>query len=198
MKDKDPHCIDIVTTSVSMLGKENELSLRICVCRALIHFFNKVDVEQIENFSTYVSNILESVDDLLLGCNQDTIHIPVSAMKNLSKINEEAVSKIAHESAPRLLELFEYYHDERIIGPDLLDIFKMWSNYEACKTIFCQNYTPFALKIVKNYFYMTNTKKISEVGNTDQAQKQKDAFRALENADKLLDSSILQHSLDIL
>jgi len=28
--------------------------------------------------------------------------------------------------------------------------------------------------------------------------KQKDAFRALENADKLLDSSILQHSLDIL
>mmetsp|Transcript_2570 Transcript_2570/g.2409 ORF Transcript_2570/g.2409 Transcript_2570/m.2409 type:complete len:133 (-) Transcript_2570:1186-1584(-) len=131
-------------------------------------------------------------------CDQETIHIPVSAMKHLSKKDEEAVSKIAHESAPRLLELFEYYHDDRVIGPDLLDIFKMWSNYDSCKTIFSKKYTPFALKIVKNYFYMTNTKAHTGMGNTDHAKKQKEAFRALENADKILDSSILQHSLDTL
>lgn len=119
-------------------------------------------------------------------------------MKQLSKIDEEAVAKIAHESVSTLLRLFEYYHDERIIGPDLLEIFKMWTNYEKCKSIFCKNYTPFALKIVKNYFYMTNTKRNTEMGGEDVAKTKKNEFRALENADKLLDSSILQHSLDIL
>jgi hypothetical protein len=29
MTDKDPHCVDIVHTSVSMMSKDNELSLRI-------------------------------------------------------------------------------------------------------------------------------------------------------------------------
>lgn len=30
MIDKDPHCIDVVNSSVAMLGKDNQLSLRIC------------------------------------------------------------------------------------------------------------------------------------------------------------------------
>jgi hypothetical protein len=126
------------------------------------------------------------------------VHIPVAAIKQLSKVDEEAVANIAHESAPHLLKLFEYYHDQSSVGADLLDIFKMWTNYEKCKTIFCNNYTPFALKIVKNYFHMTNTKTKTDVSSNDHAKKQKDAFRALENADTILDSSILQHSLDIL
>jgi hypothetical protein len=105
---------------------------------------------------------------------------------------------IAHESAPHLLKLFEHYHDVSVIGADLLDIFKMWTNYDKCKSIFCNNYTPFALKIVKNYFHMTNTGKSTDVTSDEHHKKQKDAFRALENADKMLDSSILQHSLDIL
>lgn len=198
MADKDPHCIDIVNTSVSMLGKENQLSLRICACRSLIHFINKVDVEQIENLSSYISSILESVDDLLTKCDEDTIHIPVAAMKQLSKLDEQAVANIAHESAPHLLKIFAVYHDRPLVGPDLLDIFKMWTNYEKCKTIFCNNYTPFALKIVKNYFYMTNTKGATDLTAEDNAKRQKDAFRALDDADTMLDSSILQHSLDIL
>jgi len=119
-------------------------------------------------------------------------------MKQLSKIDEVAVASIAHESAPHLLKLFEFYHDKPLIGADLLDIFKMWTNYEKCKEIFCNNFTPFALKIVKNYFYMTNTNKTTDVSSDEHAKKQKDAFRALENADNMLDSSILQHSLDIL
>lgn len=58
------------------------------------------------------------------------MHIPVAAIKQLSKVDEEAVANIAHESAPHLLKLFEYYHDQSSIGADLLDIFKMWTNYE--------------------------------------------------------------------
>lgn len=45
---------------------------------------------------------------------------------------------------------------------------------------------------------MTNTKGTTEVSSIEQAKLKKNEFRALENADKMLDSSILQHSLDIL
>lgn len=119
-------------------------------------------------------------------------------MKKLSKMDEEAVATIAHESAPRLLMLFKRYHDQTAIGADLLDIFKMWTNYDKCKTIFCNNYTPFALEIVKNYFHITNTKSHSELIEGKDDADQKAALKALDNADNLLDSSILQHSLDIL
>jgi hypothetical protein len=45
---------------------------------------------------------------------------------------------------------------------------------------------------------MTHTKGTTEVTTVEQAKMKKNEFRALENADKMLDSSILQHSLDIL
>lgn len=51
-------------------------------------------------------------------------------MKRISKMDEAAVASIAHESAPRLLNLFRRYHDQSVIGADLLEIFKMWTNYE--------------------------------------------------------------------
>jgi hypothetical protein len=119
-------------------------------------------------------------------------------MKKLSKMDELAVSKVAHESAPRLLQIFKYYHDSPSIVSNLLDVFKMWTNYEKCKSIFCNNYTPFALEIVKNYFHITNTKESMILGNEIKVQNKKEELKALENADTHLDSSILQHSLDIL
>jgi hypothetical protein len=45
---------------------------------------------------------------------------------------------------------------------------------------------------------MTNTKSTTDVSSSQHAKNKKNEFRALENADKILDSSILQHSLDIL
>lgn len=65
MADKDPHCFDVVSASVGMLSKENQLSLRISACRTLVHFINKMDLDKLTNLSEYVSSILESVDDLL-------------------------------------------------------------------------------------------------------------------------------------
>jgi hypothetical protein len=156
-----------------------------------------MDVEKLDNLSQYISSILENVNELISLCNEDTIHIPVAAMKKLSKMDEDAVATIAHKSAPRLLSLFRRHHDQSAIGTDLLEIFKMWTNYETCKAIFCNNYTPFALEIVRNYFQMTNSKNEAEKAE-EYTQQQKDAFRALEGTDSLIDSSVLQHSLDIL
>ena len=65
MANKDPRCFDVVDSSVKMLGKENELSLRISACRTLVHFINKMDLDKLSNISSYISSILENVDDLL-------------------------------------------------------------------------------------------------------------------------------------
>lgn len=65
MADKDPHCFDVVSASVSMLGKENELSLRISACRTLMHFINKMDIDKLDNLSEYITSILENVNDLI-------------------------------------------------------------------------------------------------------------------------------------
>ena len=46
-------------------------------------------------------SVLTEVTDLLYKCNEATVRIPISALKHLSKIDQEAVSKIAPSTAPR-------------------------------------------------------------------------------------------------
>jgi hypothetical protein len=116
--------------------------------------------------------------DLLDATTQDTIHMPIEAMTDISKIDEDAVSEIAPYCTKKLLALFNEYHNDPLVGQDLLDLFKLWCNYEKCLSILIGDFTPFIVEIVKGYHF-------SMKGNMK------------ENV-LLLDSSILQHVLDIL
>jgi hypothetical protein len=36
-----------------------------------------------------------------------------------------------------------------------LNLFKIWCNYDKCRDIFVNNFLPFILDIVDNYYHMT-------------------------------------------
>jgi hypothetical protein len=93
----------------------------------LVNFIKKFDVEQIEILFEYISSILYNVDELLTLYSEDTIHIPVATIKELSNMNEEAVSKIAHES-PLICSNCSSIILIQLFGSDLLGI---WTNYET-------------------------------------------------------------------
>ena len=70
---------------------------------------------------------------------------------------------MAPKVTPKLLKLFKNYHNEGQLGQELLNLFKIWCTYDKCRDIFVNNFIPFILEIIDNYYTQT-----ANVDNKDQ------------------------------
>ena len=70
-------------------------------------------------------------------------------------VNEEIVSHMAPKITPKLLKLFKTYHNEGMVGQELLNLFKIWTQYDGCRDIFISTFIPFIMEIVDNYYQST-------------------------------------------
>lgn len=62
---------------------------------------------------------------------------------------------MAPKVTPKLLKLFKSYHSEGQLGQELLNLFKLWTNYDKCRDIFVNTFIPFIMEIVDNYYHST-------------------------------------------
>lgn len=53
---------------------------------------------------------------------------------------------------PKLLSFFKAFHHEAGITQELLNLFKIWCNYDACRDIFVNTFIPFIMDIIDMYF----------------------------------------------
>jgi hypothetical protein len=59
---------------------------------------------------------------------------------------------MAPKVTPKLLKFFKTYHNESSLVAELLNLFKIWCNYEKCRDIFVNAFIPFIMEIVENYY----------------------------------------------
>jgi hypothetical protein len=62
---------------------------------------------------------------------------------------------MAPKVTPKLLKLFKNYHSEGSLGQELLNLFKIWCNYDKCRDIFVNTFIPFIMEIIDNYYQST-------------------------------------------
>jgi len=62
---------------------------------------------------------------------------------------------MAPKITPKLLRFFKTYHSEGMIASELLNLFKIWCNYETCRDIFVNTFIPFIMDIIENYYSST-------------------------------------------
>lgn len=112
-----------------------------------------------------VSMILDDITALLnRNDNFDYIYLPIEAIAMISKTNEEQISQIAPKVTPKLLLLFRDCQEFSSLSSDLLTLFKIWCNYQKCREMFIDQFLPFILGIIQQYYLTTaNTEK--KVGN---------------------------------
>lgn len=91
------------------------------------------------------------------------MYLPIEAFTQYSKLNEEIVAQMAPRVTPKLLKLFKNYHNEGSLGQELLNLFKIWCNYDKCRDIFVNTFIPFIMEIIDNYYSST-----ANVDNKDQ------------------------------
>lgn len=85
----------------------------------------------------------------------ESIYLPIEAFTQYSMVNEEIVSHMAPKITPKLLKLFKTYHNEGMVGQELLNLFKIWTQYDGCRDIFISTFIPFIMEIVDNYYQST-------------------------------------------
>jgi len=62
--------------------------------------------------------------------------------------NQDTVAQMAPQITPKLLSLFMTEHSEGNLGTELINLFKHWCLFEACRTIFVESLVPFVMEIV--------------------------------------------------
>lgn len=99
--------------------------------------------------------ILDQLTSLLDSPSLDTIYLPIEAFTQYSRMNEEIVAKMAPKITPKLLKFFKNYHNEGALANELLNLFKIWCDYESCRDIFINTFIPFIMEIIENYYTYT-------------------------------------------
>jgi len=62
---------------------------------------------------------------------------------------------MAPKITPKLLKIFKNFHHETSLIQELLNLFKIWCNYEACRDIFVNTFIPFIMDIIDIYYKST-------------------------------------------
>ena len=111
---------------------------------------------------------------LLDTASLDTLYLPIEAFTSYSRLNEGIVAQMAPKITPKLLRFFKAYHSEGALAQELLNLFKIWCNYDTCRDIFVNNFIPFILEIIENYYNFT-----PNVDNKDLATRTHKPYRSI-------------------
>ena len=62
---------------------------------------------------------------------------------------------MAPRITPKLLAIFKEEHSEGNLGQELINLFKLWCQFDDCRDIFINTFVPFIIEIVESYYNST-------------------------------------------
>jgi len=139
----------------SLREKSNDTSVYLIATRCLIKYSRKFKSEELQQFAPKFETILDSLLFLVDTATLEYAYLPIEAFQTFSKINEDTVAQMTPKVTPKLLTLFKNYHSEGALGQELINLFKLWCNYDQCREIFVDTFIPFIMEIVELYYNST-------------------------------------------
>ncbi len=106
---------------------------------------------------------------------------------------------MAPKITPKLLRFFKNLHHETSVTLDLLNLFKIWCNYDACRDILVNTFIPYIIDIIDLYYKATPNQDNKDQILVPQAKVDADQIPDSQKESKpLVDASILTHVMDLL
>jgi hypothetical protein len=147
---------EILKMGAEVIIEETRPALKLVATRALIKYSRKVKPEALQ---ILVGEIFEAILDELIGmldtASIDTIHLPIEAFTAYSRLNEAIVAQMAPKITPKLLRFFKTLHQDTSVTLELLNLFKIWCNYDACRDILVNTFVPYIMDIIEMYYKAT-------------------------------------------
>lgn len=106
---------------------------------------------------------------------------------------------MAPKITPKLLRFFKTLHQDTSVTLELLNLFKIWCNYDACREILVNTFVPYIMDIIEMYYKATPNQDNKDQILTPQAKVDADSLPDQHKETKpLVDASILTHVMDLL
>ncbi|CDW89210.1 UNKNOWN [Stylonychia lemnae] len=149
--------------------------------KTLYRYIKLIDIKSSypENYQDMLSIFMQKHATIIPQCSDETIHTPLESLAFLSKIDTSSCLKVIQEVMPVIMDAYQKYYQDGIIGSDIVEIIKIWARLPN-NDIFSKIFLPQVNQVITQYYQYTCTN-----------------INAIE-AQKMLDSSILKNMLSIL
>eukprot|EP00347_Sterkiella_histriomuscorum_P016065 403354618 len=164
-----------------MFVNQSEFVLNYQCIKTLHRYIKLIDIKKSypESYKDMLCIFMQKISQTIPQCKDETIHVPIESLSFLSKIDQEACCKVVDQVMPSVMELYSKYYQDGIIGPDIVDLIKLWARFPDNQA-FAQLFLPQVNIIIQQYYNYT-----CQQSNPIEAQK-------------MIDSSILKNMLSIL
>ena len=106
---------------------------------------------------------------------------------------------MAPKITPKLLRFFKNLHNDTSVTLELLNLFKIWCSYDACRDILVNTFVPYIMDIIEMYYKATPNQDNKDQILVPQAKVDADQLPDHQKESKpLVDASILTHVMDLL
>ena len=184
--------------SSDILISEKLISLKLVATRTLVKFSRKIKADVLQSIvADNFEKIIDELTSLLDSASIENVHLPIEAFTNYSRLKEATVAQMAPKITPKLLKFFRSYHSETAVIQELLNLFKIWCNYDACRDIFVNTFIPFIMEIVDIYYKQTANSENKDQQLVPQAKAVDDDVEKKPQV-QIVDASILTHVVDLL
>jgi hypothetical protein len=200
-RDFDDIYNEVLKMAAEVLIEEPIVALKLVATKALIKYSRKVKGEVLQ---LMVGAIFSAIVDELTGlldspASMETIHLPIEALTSYSRLNEEIVAQMAPKITPKLLRFFkDRLQQEYAVANEILNLFKIWCTYDACRDLLVNNFIPFILDIIHIYYVATPNTDNRDSVLVPQAKSSAIVELPEREARPIVDASILTHVMDLL
>jgi hypothetical protein len=155
-RDYEETHLKILNYAIQFMMDEKIASVKLVATRCLTKFSRKLKNDVVmKTVGHQFESILDELSGLLDNISQEVIQLPIEAFTQFSKLDQGIVAQMAPKVTNKLLRFFKTYQSESNICLELLNLFKIWTNYDTCRDIFANTFIPFIMEIIDNYYQAT-------------------------------------------
>lgn len=140
-------CLDIFIETCSCM-QSRSVAVKLSACYAIYRLSQKITGREITEILTV---LLYSLVNLLEEVTSDTLHIVLDTLLQVSRLNEEATSKIPAYAAGIVLKMFTKYYGESNLNGKIMALLRCWCDLKDCLNPLVDVFCPLVLNLISVY-----------------------------------------------
>ena len=141
------HCLDIFIEASSCM-RSKSVAVKLSACYALYRLSQKIECSNIPDI---LQNLLNDLINLLEEVTSDTLHIVLDTLLMISRLNEEATSKVPAYASGIILKIFTKNYGENIINSKTMALLRCWCDLKDCVSPLVDVFAPLVLSLISAY-----------------------------------------------
>lgn len=140
-------CLDIFVEICKCIHSQS-VAVKLSACYAFYKLSQKIHPSEVVSSLT---ELLFALLALLDEVTSDTLHIVLDTILQISRLSEEATSKVPPYGSALILKIFTKYFGENVINSKIMALLRCWSDLSGCIGSLIEAFVPLVLNLIAVY-----------------------------------------------